>query len=85
MGVVMTNENPAFPPKPNREQLENSVKALSNFQTAVNAGTYPGSACIHIAALQDLLRREHDAALKLYESEANLHPEWGGGLHGAQS
>lgn len=77
----MSNEKAAAQPNPNagmsKVDLENKVKAMHNFRTAVRSGTFNGSVAPHIAALCGLLDSEHDAALTEYESQMAAHPEWG--------
>lgn len=77
--------NPTLPNKPvergNAElgklELENKIKAMHNFRTAVRSGTFSGGVAHHIAALANLLDNEHDAALAEYEAQLAAHPEWG--------
>lgn len=63
--------------KPSKLDMENKIKAMHNFRTAVRAGTFPGHATVHIAALLNLLDNEHDSAASDYEAESLKHPEWG--------
>ncbi len=58
-------------------ELENKIKAMHNFRTALRSGTFSGGVAHHVAALGNLLDQEHDAALAQYESEITAHPEWG--------
>lgn len=58
-------------------ELENKIKAMHNFRTALRSGTFSGNVAHHIAALANLLDNEHDAALKEYEAQLAIHPEWG--------
>ncbi len=72
---------PIDAPNPNagmdKLALENKIKAMHNFRTAVKEGTFPGRVSNHIAALIGLLDAEHDAALAQYEADLAAHPEWG--------
>jgi hypothetical protein len=73
--------NPTLPnhavPKNEKLELENKIKALHNFRTALRSGTFSGGVAHHIGALGNLLDNEHDAAVKEYESQLAVHPEWG--------
>ena len=64
-------------PPPLRDELTGKIKAFENFQTALLAGTFPGSACVHVGAMLNLFRNERDACLAEYEKESLTHPEWG--------
>jgi hypothetical protein len=56
-------------------ELEEKIKAMQNFITAVKSGTFNGNACMYIAGLLNLLQREHDETVKIYES-AHPTPKW---------
>ena len=73
----MSNDNPAVPPGPSREQHENKIKAFHNFLTALRAATFNGVQAPHIAALMQLLEQEYAQAVKDYENAAAQNPEWG--------
>ena len=72
---------PVGEPNPNKGMdklaLENKIKAMHNFRTAVKEGTFPGRVSNHIAALIGLLDAEHQAAVEQYEADLQAHPEWG--------
>lgn len=57
--------------------LENKIKAMHNFRTAVKEGTFPGRVAKHVSALLNLLDAEYDSALEQYEADLKAHPEWG--------
>ncbi len=77
--------NPTLPNKPvdrgnsdlGKLELENKIKAMHNFRTALRSGTFSGGVAQHIAALGNLLDQEHDAAVAEYEAQLAVHPEWG--------
>ena len=71
--MAQENPNKGMP----KLELENKIKAMDNFRTAVRSGTFSGTATPHIAALLCLLDNEHSAALGEYESKLAAHPEWG--------
>lgn len=58
-------------------ELENKIKAMHNFRTALRSGTFAGAVAHHIAALANLLDNEHDSAVEQYEADMAVHPEWG--------
>ena len=59
-----------------RQEAEANIKVSRNWITAINSGTFPGYASLHVATLLDFLTKQNEIHTKAYEEMFAAHPEW---------